>query len=40
VAHPEFQGWPLAKWQGLVEGNGVLLDLKDVTPRELEALRL
>jgi UDP-N-acetyl-D-galactosamine dehydrogenase len=40
VAHREFQGWPLAKWRGLVEGNGVLLDLKDVMPRELEALRL
>ncbi len=40
VAHREFHCCPLAKWQGLVECNGVLLDLKDVMPRELEAMRL
>jgi UDP-N-acetyl-D-galactosamine dehydrogenase len=40
VAHQEFQGWPAAQWQGMIECNGVLLDLKDVMPRELEALRL
>ena len=40
VAHQQFSGWPAAQWQELLQVNGVLLDLKNLMPRELVALRL
>ena len=40
VAHRQFSGWPAPQWQALLQGNGVLLDLKNLMPRELGALRL
>jgi UDP-N-acetyl-D-galactosamine dehydrogenase len=40
VAHQQFSGWTPAQWQDLLQANGVLLDLKNLMPRELGALRL
>ena len=40
VAHRQFSGWPAGQWQELLKENGVLLDLKNLIPRELGALRL
>ena len=40
VAHQQFSGWPAEPWQELLLSEGVLLDLKNLIPRELQALRL
>lgn len=40
VAHDEFTGWPTSKWENLIIENGVFLDLKQLIPRELGAIRL
>ena len=40
VAHRQFVGIPESSWRELVLADGVLLDLKGVMPRALQALRL
>jgi UDP-N-acetyl-D-glucosamine/UDP-N-acetyl-D-galactosamine dehydrogenase len=40
VSHREFTELPADYWRQLLEPVGVLLDLKGIVPRELEALRL
>ena len=40
VAHRQFLGWPLERWQQMMLPEAVLMDLKGVVPRELEPIRL
>ena len=40
VAHQEFKQFTAEQWQHLLAPNGVLVDLKGLVPRQLEALRL
>lgn len=40
VAHRQFLGWPLDRWQCLLRSDGVLMDLKGIVPRELDPIRL
>ncbi len=40
VAHHQFASQPAEHWQRLLEPRGVLLDLKGIVPRELQAIRL
>jgi UDP-N-acetyl-D-glucosamine/UDP-N-acetyl-D-galactosamine dehydrogenase len=40
VAHRQFSGWPATQWLLLLASNGVLLDLKNLIPRELDPIRL
>ena len=40
VAHHQFQAMTLEQWLQLIGSDGVLMDLKGVVPRKLDALRL
>ena len=40
VAHQQFEGLSAKYWCSLLAPNGILVDLKGIVPRELEALRL
>ena len=40
VAHRQFTALTSEQWQQLLEPNGLLLDLKGILPRQLEAIRL
>ena len=40
VAHRQFTALTPEQWQKLLEPNGLLLDLKGIMPRQLEAIRL
>ena len=40
VAHQQFRVLPTEQWQQLLSPDGVLLDLKGLVPRQLQALRL
>jgi UDP-N-acetyl-D-galactosamine dehydrogenase len=40
VAHRQFCSWGADQWRQLLTPNGVLLDIKGIVPRELDALRL
>ncbi|MEB3277240.1 MAG: nucleotide sugar dehydrogenase [Cyanobacteriota bacterium] len=40
VAHRQFKGWEADQWERLLQPAGVLLDLKNLIPRALGALRL
>lgn len=40
VAHRQFKNLELKQWQQLIDGNGVLLDLKGIMPRQLKSTRL
>lgn len=40
VAHRQFNALTSEQWQQLLEPNGLLLDLKGIVPRQLEAIRL
>ena len=40
VAHHQFTALPAEQWQPLLMPDGVLVDLKGLVPRQLQALRL
>ncbi len=40
VAHRQFEKQPAEMWSQLIAATGVMLDLKGIVPRELDALRL
>ncbi len=40
VAHRQFTALTSEQWQELLHPNGLLLDLKEILPRQLEAIRL
>jgi len=40
VAHRQFTALTSEQWQELLHPNGLLLDLKGILPRQLEAIRL
>jgi len=40
VAHRQFSALTSEQWQQLLEPNGLMLDLKGIVPRQLEAIRL
>jgi len=40
VAHRQFTDLTSEQWQQLLEPKGLLLDLKGILPRKLEAIRL
>lgn len=40
VSHRQFTALTSEQWQQLLEPNGLLLDLKGILPRQLDAIRL